>query len=85
MYNILLSLRGRLSEPDLSHIWFQEPMRFKDAYGQLWLVPVEYDYSMMEGALRGKFQRGHGKRLVERNQWQLFDPANTSYIFTPTN
>lgn len=85
MYNILVSLRARLSGPDLRHIWFQEPMRFEDAYGRVLPTPVEYDYPMMGGALRGKFRRGRGKILVDRDQWELFDPANAHHIFTPTN
>jgi hypothetical protein len=44
MYNVLLSVRSRLSEPDTRHTWFQEPMRFEDAYGRVWPIPVEYDY-----------------------------------------
>jgi hypothetical protein len=40
---------------------------------------------MMEGALRGKFQKGRGKRLVERDQWQLFDSTNPRTVFSAEN
>jgi hypothetical protein len=56
-------------------------MRFEDAYDRLWPIIVEYDYSMMERALRGKFQSGRGKTLVEQDQWQLFDSADPEHIF----
>jgi hypothetical protein len=39
----------------------------------------------MEGALRGKFKNGPGKKLVERNQWQLFDPSNPRRVFSEEN
>lgn len=85
MYNILIVVRSRLPEPDTRHTWFQEPVKLEDAYGRIWPIPVEYDYSMMEGALRGKFQNGRGKSLVERNRWQLFDSTNTQHIISPVN
>jgi hypothetical protein len=44
MYNVLLSVRSRLSEPDTRHTWLQKPMRFEDAYGGVLPIPVEYDY-----------------------------------------
>jgi hypothetical protein len=44
MYNVLLSVRTRLSEPDTCHTWLQEPMRFEDAYGRLFPIPAEFDY-----------------------------------------
>ena len=71
MYKIILSLRSNLSGPDTCHIWFQEPMRFEDAYGRVWPIPVEYDFAMMEGALQGKFRKGPGKKRVEKGLWQL--------------
>jgi hypothetical protein len=37
---------------------------------------------MMEGVLRGKFQKGPGKRLVERDQWQLFDSTHPQTVFS---
>lgn len=40
---------------------------------------------MMEGALRGHFQKGRGKKLVERNQWQLFDPSRPQTVFSAQN
>ena len=40
---------------------------------------------MMEGALRGHFREGRGKKLVERNQWQLFDPSSPRNIFSVVN
>ncbi|KAE8445955.1 hypothetical protein EG329_012734 [Mollisiaceae sp. DMI_Dod_QoI] len=85
IYNILLAVRSRLSELDTRYTWFQKPMRFEDAYGRIWPIPVEYNYWMMEGAVRGKFQSGRGRTLVERDQWQLFDSTNTRNIFSPDN
>ncbi|PQE06220.1 kinetoplast-associated kap protein [Rutstroemia sp. NJR-2017a BBW] len=75
----------RLSEPDTRHTWLQEPMRWEDAYGRVSPIPVEFDYAMMEGALRGKFRKGRGKKLVERNQWQLFDPSSPRAIYSAEN
>ena len=40
---------------------------------------------MMEGALRGHFREGRGKKLVERNQWQIFDPSSPRNIFSVEN
>lgn len=40
---------------------------------------------MMEGTLRGKFREGRGKKLVERNQWQLFDPSSPRAIYSAEN
>ncbi|KAH9212573.1 ankyrin repeat-containing domain protein [Leptodontidium sp. 2 PMI_412] len=40
---------------------------------------------MMEGALRGHFRKGRGKKLVERNQWQLFDPSSPRNILSAEN
>lgn len=39
----------------------------------------------MEGAVRGKFKNGRGKKLVERNQWQLFDPSDPRILFSAEN
>lgn len=85
MYKILLSLRTKLSGPDTRHTWLQEPMRFEDAYGRVWPIPVEFDYPMMEGALKGKFRKGPGKRLVEKGLWQLFEPSNAQNILSTNN
>jgi hypothetical protein len=40
---------------------------------------------MMEGAVRGHFREGRGKMLVERNQWQLFDPSNARMVLSAEN
>lgn len=32
---------------------------------------------MVEAVVRARFREGRGKRLVEKNQWQLLDPRNT--------
>ncbi|PQE03553.1 kinetoplast-associated kap protein [Rutstroemia sp. NJR-2017a BVV2] len=85
IYNNVLWIRTRLSEPDTRHTWLQEPMRWEDAYGRVFPIPVEFDYAMMEGALRGKFREGRGKKLVERNQWQLFDPSSPRAIYSAEN
>jgi hypothetical protein len=60
-------------------------MKFEDAYGRVWPIPVEYSYRMMEGAVRGKFLTGPGRALVEKNQWQLLDSTNKWKIFSPNN
>jgi len=57
-------------------------MRLEDAYGRIWPVPAEYDYSMVEGLLRGKFLHGRGRQFVEENQWQLFDPSDSQKVFS---
>jgi hypothetical protein len=43
-------------------------MRLEDAYGRIWPILAEYDYSMVEGLLRGKFLHGRGRQFVEENQ-----------------
>ncbi|CZR67156.1 uncharacterized protein PAC_17055 [Phialocephala subalpina] len=85
IYNAILWVQTHLSKPDTRHTWLQEPMRWEDAYGRVFPIPVEFDYPMMEGALRGHFREGRGKKLVERNQWQLFDPSNPRTIFSAEN
>jgi hypothetical protein len=81
----MVLIRSRLYGPNISHTWFQEPMRFEDPYGRIWPIPVEYNYMMVEGLVRGKFKSGRGKSLVERDQWQLFESTNTKHIFSPEN
>ncbi|OBT58091.1 hypothetical protein VE04_01819 [Pseudogymnoascus sp. 24MN13] len=85
IYTAVLWLQTHHSEPDTRYTWLQEPMRWEDAYGRVIPIPVEFDYPMMEGALRGHFQKGRGKKLVERNQWQLFDPSNPRTIYSAEN
>lgn len=46
MYNVMLSIRSRLAEPDTRHTWLQKPIQFEDAYGRFWPIPVEFDYSV---------------------------------------
>ena|ERR1700733_13589562 len=82
---MLSSIQSTLGGPDTRHTWFQEPMRLEDAYGRIWPIPVEYDYSMVEGALHGKFLSGRGSRLVKENQWQLFDSSNPRSVFSREN
>ncbi|PVH68040.1 hypothetical protein DL98DRAFT_662356, partial [Cadophora sp. DSE1049] len=85
IHNTVLWVRNRLSQPDTRHTWLQEPMRWEDAYGRVFPIPAEFDYPMMEGALRGHFRDGRGKKLVERNQWQLFDPSSPGTVFSAEN
>lgn len=44
IYNTVLWVRTRLSEPDTRHTWLQEPMRWEDAYGRVFPIPAEFDY-----------------------------------------
>jgi hypothetical protein len=44
MYNIILWVRTRLTEPDTRHIWLQDPMRFKDAYRRIFPISAEFGY-----------------------------------------
>ncbi|KAH6713055.1 hypothetical protein BKA61DRAFT_68580 [Leptodontidium sp. MPI-SDFR-AT-0119] len=83
IYKILLFLRSNLPGPDTRHTYFQEPTRLEVAYGRIW--PVEYDFAMMEGVLRGKFRKGPGKRLVERDMWQLFETSNAQSVLSASN
>ncbi|KAF4626011.1 hypothetical protein G7Y89_g12151 [Cudoniella acicularis] len=85
IYNVLLSVQSNLSNLNTRHTWLQDPMKFEDAYGRVVPIPVEFDYSMMEGIIRGKFQSGRGKVLVERNQWKLFNPANPQNLLSAEN
>lgn len=85
IYNNTLWIRTHLSQPDTRHTWLQEPMQWEDAYGRVFPIPAEFDYPMMEGALRGHFREGRGMKLVKNNQWQLFDPSNPRVIFSEEN
>jgi hypothetical protein len=44
IYNAVLWVQTRLSEPDTRHTWLQEPMRWEDAYGRVFPIPAEFDY-----------------------------------------
>lgn len=39
-------MHGRLPQPNASHTWFQDPIRFEDALGRVFPIPSEYSWSV---------------------------------------
>lgn len=39
-------MHGRLPQPNASHTWFQDPIRFEDALGRAFPIPSEYSWSV---------------------------------------
>ena len=84
--NLQLSLK-----PDIAHSWFQPPIRFEDALGQIISLPFEYDYHDLDSLILSWFQprtdgmSKAGLSEVQARAYEPFDSTNSKRLITSAN
>lgn len=51
MLDYFTNIQGGSAAIDLEHTWFQEPLRFEDAFGRIFPLPAEYPWSVRASKL----------------------------------
>ncbi|WPG98474.1 Hypothetical protein R9X50_00126500 [Acrodontium crateriforme] len=83
--NILTVMSTQPPAVDTKHTWFQEPIRFEDAFGRIIPVPSEYGWSKMEAIILDQFSCGPGHDKVFAGEYELFDSKDSSKIIAGSN
>ncbi|GJN70802.1 hypothetical protein VFPFJ_08686 [Purpureocillium lilacinum] len=66
-------MHGRLPQPNASHTWFQDPIRFEDALGRVFPIPSEYSWSKVHAIIQDQFATGPGSQKVKSREYLLYN------------
>lgn len=47
-YKLLIAIQSSLPPPDTRHTYFQDPMHVEDAFGRVFPVPAEYNWTVSQ-------------------------------------
>ncbi|KAH0538650.1 hypothetical protein FGG08_004787 [Glutinoglossum americanum] len=84
IYNIVLKWQTEMPHPDLSHTWFQDPIKLEDALGRIIPIPSEYNYSKLEAIIKDQFKIGPGRLQVLSGQYEIFNTKNSRQLISDT-
>jgi hypothetical protein len=71
-----------IGTPDPRWTFFQAPLLVEDALGRKLPVPSEYDFDLLNGVLKLRFQKGPGSGDVMLGNYELFDTCNSKRVIT---
>lgn len=82
---LLTSISERAPSIDAAHTWFQQPIRFEDAYGRVLPIPAEYGWQKIEAIVLDQFAGGPSRQKVMSGEYELFDSLDSSVIISSSS
>ena len=64
--------------------YFQAPLLVEDALGLKFPMPSEYDFDLLEGIIKHRFQIGPGSKDVKMGNFEIFMARDSSETVTST-